>query len=126
MPNSPRTFSTTPIQRKEVTAEELAEVLPVCCPGCGAFTQTIEPDEPGYYGGNRKQTRKLIASHKGAVDKEKSVIKFTEPIEVADGVIEQEEAVSDPLPEQTGAAEESTAPVPTEGMPSRLACLLFD
>ncbi|KAJ5659810.1 hypothetical protein N7507_006261 [Penicillium longicatenatum] len=113
MPNSRRLFSTTPIQRKEVTAEELAEVLPVCCPGCGAFTQTIEPDEPGYYGGNRKQTRKLIASHKGAADKENAVINNTEPIELADGIIEQGEPVSDSLPEQT-AAEESTAPVPTE------------
>ncbi|KAL4811161.1 hypothetical protein BDV18DRAFT_6185 [Aspergillus unguis] len=32
--------------------------LPTCCPGCGAYAQTVEPNEPGYYGKTRKQTRK--------------------------------------------------------------------
>ncbi|PYI21365.1 hypothetical protein BO99DRAFT_400951 [Aspergillus violaceofuscus CBS 115571] len=35
------------------------ESLPVCCPGCGAYAQTVEPDEPGYYGKTRKHIRKL-------------------------------------------------------------------
>ena len=101
-----------------MTAEELAEALPVCCPGCGAFTQTIEPEEPGYYGGNRKQTRKLIASHKGTADKEFPAIEATKSTEVADDVAIREEAISDLLPQQVDAAEEPTAPVPTQGMPS--------
>lgn len=123
---SPRSFSTTPFQRKEVTAEELAEVLPVCCPGCGAFTQTVEPDEPGYYGGNRKQTRKLIASHKGTTDKENVAPEAREPTEVAESAVIEEKAASDPLPEQTGATEEQTAPLPTQGMLSQFACLHLD
>ncbi|KAJ6090207.1 hypothetical protein N7486_009022 [Penicillium sp. IBT 16267x] len=113
--NSSRLFSTTPFRRREVTAEELAEALPVCCPGCGAFTQTIEPEEPGYYGGNRKQTRKLLASHKGTADKETAASEATEPTDVAEDVDIEKKAVSSPLPEQTGAAEESTAPMPTQG-----------
>lgn len=121
---SPRFFSTTPFQSKEVTAEELAEALPVCCPGCGAFTQTVEPEEPGYYGGNRKQTRKLIASHKGTTDKENVAPEARESIEVAESAAIEEEAA--PLPEQTGATEEPTAPLPTQGMLSQLACLHYD
>ncbi|KAL4920287.1 hypothetical protein BDW62DRAFT_177116 [Aspergillus aurantiobrunneus] len=35
--------------------------LPTCCPGCGAYAQTIEPNEPGYYGKTRKQTRKHLS-----------------------------------------------------------------
>ncbi|KAI9038159.1 uncharacterized protein KD926_011201 [Aspergillus affinis] len=37
------------------------EFLPVCCPGCGAYSQTLEPEEAGYYGESRKQTRKLLS-----------------------------------------------------------------
>lgn len=62
-----RCFSTTPF-RRQTTVENLTDVLPVCCPGCGAFSQTIEPDEPGYYGASRKQTRKLLASRKDAIE----------------------------------------------------------
>ena len=35
--------------------------IPLCCPGCGAFSQTIDPNEPGYYSKTRKQTRKRLA-----------------------------------------------------------------
>ncbi|PYH46848.1 uncharacterized protein BP01DRAFT_337306 [Aspergillus saccharolyticus JOP 1030-1] len=35
-----------------------ADVLPICCPGCGAYAQTVDPNEPGYYSKTRKQTRK--------------------------------------------------------------------
>ncbi|KAJ5637889.1 hypothetical protein N7490_007768 [Penicillium lividum] len=116
---SPRSFSTTQSQRIETTAEELAEVLPVCCPGCGAFTQTVEPEEPGYYGGNRKQTRKLLASRKGTAENESTGTKVTdlteatEATEATEGVVAEGEAVSNSLKEQTGA-EEPTAPRPTQ------------
>jgi hypothetical protein len=46
----------------------VTEVLPVCCPGCGAFSQTVEPDEPGYYNTSRKQTRKLLAASKQTLE----------------------------------------------------------
>ena len=34
--------------------------LPILCPGCGAFTQTISPEQPGFYGTNRKSVRALM------------------------------------------------------------------
>ncbi|KAL4944853.1 hypothetical protein BDV06DRAFT_69166 [Aspergillus oleicola] len=63
-----RSFSTdTPdaIQPTEPTEpihpEPAKAVIPTCCPGCGAYSQTIEPNEPGYYSKTRKQTRKLLS-----------------------------------------------------------------
>ncbi|KAJ6126704.1 hypothetical protein N7523_002316 [Penicillium sp. IBT 18751x] len=55
---SRRAFSTTRFLQSETSAQNLVDILPVCCPGCGAFSQTIEPNEPGYYGKTRKQRRK--------------------------------------------------------------------
>ncbi|KAJ5168001.1 uncharacterized protein N7482_003595 [Penicillium canariense] len=63
-----RDLSTTRFQRQQSDVEHLTDVLPTCCPGCGAFSQTIDPDEPGYYGANRKQTRKLLASKREAIE----------------------------------------------------------
>ena len=57
-------FSTIHAQRQQIAPEEYATALPICCPGCGAFSQTIEPEEPGYYSRSRKQTRKLLALRK--------------------------------------------------------------
>ncbi|PLB50200.1 hypothetical protein P170DRAFT_405053 [Aspergillus steynii IBT 23096] len=37
------------------------DILPICCPGCGAYSQTVEPEEAGYYGKTRKQTRKFLS-----------------------------------------------------------------
>ncbi|CRG87773.1 hypothetical protein PISL3812_04794 [Talaromyces islandicus] len=36
-----------------------SDVLPVCCPGCGAYSQTIEPADPGYYDVSRRRVKKL-------------------------------------------------------------------
>ncbi|KAJ9483884.1 hypothetical protein VN97_g9509 [Penicillium thymicola] len=67
-----RCFSTTRFQREQPQAEPqvdtLAVSLPVCCPGCGAFSQTVEANEPGYYGTSRKQIRKLLAVRKEAIE----------------------------------------------------------
>ncbi|KAJ5522332.1 hypothetical protein N7527_006447 [Penicillium freii] len=67
-----RCFSTTRFQREQPQAEPqvdtLADSLPVCCPGCGAFSQTVEANEPGYYGTSRKQIRKLLAVRKEAIE----------------------------------------------------------
>lgn len=35
--------------------------LPRSCPGCGAFTQNTSPDQPGFYGANRKAVQAFIA-----------------------------------------------------------------
>ncbi|CAG8345638.1 unnamed protein product [Penicillium nalgiovense] len=67
-----RCFSTTCFHREHLPAEPqvgtLADSLPVCCPGCGAFSQTVEENEPGYYGTSRKQIRKLLAVRKEAIE----------------------------------------------------------
>lgn len=34
--------------------------LPRSCPGCGAFTQTVSPEQPGFYGTNRKSVKAFI------------------------------------------------------------------
>ena len=34
--------------------------LPRSCPGCGAYTQTISPEQPGFYGNNRKSVKAFI------------------------------------------------------------------
>ncbi|KAJ5296034.1 hypothetical protein N7508_010855 [Penicillium antarcticum] len=57
-------FSTTRYRSEQTSVDPVTEVLPVCCPGCGAFSQTVEADEPGYYSTSRKQTRKLLAASK--------------------------------------------------------------
>jgi hypothetical protein len=66
--NQFRTFSSSRRLKEQADIENLTDVLPICCPGCGAFSQTIEPDEPGYYSASRKQTRKLLASKREAIE----------------------------------------------------------
>lgn len=34
--------------------------LPRSCPGCGALTQTVSPEQPGFYGTNRKSVKTFI------------------------------------------------------------------
>ena len=43
--------------------------LPQCCPGCGALTQVLNPDQPGYYSTNRKLVKAFLANHGQASDK---------------------------------------------------------
>jgi hypothetical protein len=49
-------------------SKPVEDVLPVCCPGCGAYAQTVEPNEPGYYGKTRKHVRKLISEPQRAAN----------------------------------------------------------
>ena len=42
--------------------------LPRSCPGCGAFTQSVDPDQPGFYNTNRKSVKAFIASHEQALE----------------------------------------------------------
>ena len=59
----PRNFSSTTRLGAEPT-EIIHSALPVCCPGCGAYSQTVDPNQPGYYSKTRKETRKRIAQTK--------------------------------------------------------------
>jgi hypothetical protein len=46
------------------------DVVPICCPGCGAYSQTVDPNEPGYYGRTRKRAKQLWYQAKEALAKE--------------------------------------------------------
>jgi hypothetical protein len=108
-----RCLSATCFHREEPPAEPqvgtLADSLPVCCPGCGAFSQTVEENEPGYYGTSRKQIRKLLAVRKEAIEHK---------------IIQQSEAIStegDELSaQQDDTIEETVPPKPIQGGSSKL------
>ena len=38
--------------------------LPKSCPGCGAFTQTVNPEGPGFYSSTRRSVRAFVAQHR--------------------------------------------------------------
>ncbi|KAL2828973.1 hypothetical protein BDW59DRAFT_159371 [Aspergillus cavernicola] len=63
--------------------EPLESVLPLCCPGCGAYAQTVEPKEPGYYGSVRKQTRKLLSEAQTEATERHSLLEAAETIKQA-------------------------------------------
>ncbi|KAF4267775.1 hypothetical protein KXV68_006670 [Aspergillus fumigatus] len=63
-------YLSTTTQSYPQPSKPVEDVLPVCCPGCGAYAQTVEPNEPGYYGKTRKHVRKLILeSQRAAKDR---------------------------------------------------------
>lgn len=39
----------------ESTSPSVLSALPICCPGCGAYAQTVDPDELGYYSEGRRR-----------------------------------------------------------------------
>lgn len=49
--------------------DTVTNTLPICCPGCGAYAQTIEPDELGYYGEGRR--RKFVKGQPAPKEGEK-------------------------------------------------------
>ncbi|KAB8220702.1 hypothetical protein BDV33DRAFT_88992 [Aspergillus novoparasiticus] len=92
-------------------SSELTErVLPVCCPGCGAYAQTVEPGEPGYYSKTRKQTRKLLSETEQATG-----VQDGETGEVADLKTEGEKAAGTIQQLIKESEEEAAAPKPVHG-----------
>ncbi|MCJ1455221.1 hypothetical protein MMC28_005575 [Mycoblastus sanguinarius] len=61
--------ATTPLQALTTPLQLLD--LPRSCPGCGAFTQLVSPDQPGFYGTNRKSVKAFVARHGQAYDSER-------------------------------------------------------
>ena len=53
------------------TPQQLLD-LPRSCPGCGAFTQAVSPDQPGFYSTNRKSVKAFIARHEENLKPRKS------------------------------------------------------
>lgn len=67
-------------QPSKDSPELLADALPLNCPGCGAYAQTIEPDQPGYYNTSKKHTRKLMATRLMATNSlESKSLRLDEP-----------------------------------------------
>ncbi|KAJ5086907.1 hypothetical protein NUU61_008214 [Penicillium alfredii] len=94
-----RYFSTTRFQRDKSPPNALTEILPIFCPGCGAFSQTIEPHEPGYYSTAKRENRKLIAARK-------------EALESTEGISEDAATSKD---QQSNDTEEHVVPQPMHG-----------
>lgn len=103
--NSHRAFSTTRFRQSEAPIQNLADILPICCPGCGAFSQTIEPEEPGYYSKSRKSRRKLPTSKKDATERHDAESEDVVVSGIQDGSVE----------DHAHSIEESTAPKPIQG-----------
>ena len=103
--NAHRAFSTTRFRQSEAPIQNLTDVLPICCPGCGAFSQTVEPEEPGYYSKSRKSRRKLLPSKKDATERHNAESEDVAVSGIQDG----------PVDDLTHSIEESTAPKPIQG-----------
>ncbi|GLI75897.1 mitochondrial ribosome small subunit bioproteinsis protein [Penicillium ochrochloron] len=100
--NQFRTFSSSRQLKEQANIETLTDVLPICCPGCGAFSQTIEPDEPGYYSASRKQTRKLLASKREAIEQSNAADDATST-NTEQGDLGEDAQPTPPIPMQGGA-----------------------
>jgi hypothetical protein len=77
-----------------------ADTLPVSCPGCGAYAQTIEPSEPGYYGRTRKKAKKLWHKRQQVIAKDKQADLSRE-----EGDVEGETVAGEELLDNTGQGE---------------------
>lgn len=47
-----------------------ADTLPISCPGCGAYAQTIDSNEPGFYSRTRKKAKQQWHKRQQAIAKE--------------------------------------------------------
>lgn len=51
-----------------------ADTLPISCPGCGAYAQTIDSNEPGFYSRTRKKAKQQWHKRQQAIAKEQRTI----------------------------------------------------
>ncbi|KAL4868565.1 hypothetical protein BDV12DRAFT_95954 [Aspergillus spectabilis] len=100
-------LSKTQLRRLSTALATLPEpaqaVIPVCCPGCGAYSQTVEPNEAGYYGKTRKQTRKLLSEAQNEASSEEPA--KVEAVAVIKQVLEKTDV---PMPRHGAALENAT------------------
>lgn len=66
------TTSATPVPPSSVAIErnanlEFANTLPVVCPGCGALSQTVDPDVPGFYSQKQRAKKRNQKQHEDDV-----------------------------------------------------------
>ncbi|KAL3461358.1 telomere stability and silencing-domain-containing protein [Aspergillus heterothallicus] len=71
--------------------EGFESTLPLCCLGCGAYSQTVEPNEPGYYSKTRKQTQQAQdeADKEGQSGHEEAMTTISEILEKTGGIAPQ-------------------------------------
>ncbi|KAM0321723.1 hypothetical protein ACHAQA_009962 [Verticillium albo-atrum] len=85
-PNPSEPLEGLPANATDANAAALAK-LPLQCHGCGAFTQTTEPEQAGYYDLNRKSVQKFAASEdeydvrKGEIEEDFVVTKALEGLD---------------------------------------------
>ncbi|OCK75368.1 hypothetical protein K432DRAFT_362232 [Lepidopterella palustris CBS 459.81] len=54
------TTSSPPLDHANAAPPQKKRALPVCCPGCGAPTQTVEPNEAGFYTAHRGPVKSYL------------------------------------------------------------------
>ena len=65
-----------------------ADTLPISCPGCGAYAQTIDSNEPGFYSRTRKKAKQQWHKRQQAIAKEQRNISSREDESVEDGPLD--------------------------------------
>jgi hypothetical protein len=73
------------IQRKEFEVKQKVLKLPLSCPGCGAPSQTVAPEEAGFYNLSRSGIRKFVQD-----DAKKEDLVFQATLDKVDNKILQE------------------------------------
>jgi hypothetical protein len=73
------------IQRKEFEVKQKVLKLPLSCPGCGAPSQTVAPEEAGFYNLSRSAIRKFVQD-----DAKKEDLVFQATLDKVDDKILQE------------------------------------
>lgn len=86
--------SSTDASEVATSPGNLKAALPTCCPGCGAYAQTVEPNEPGYYGKTRKQTKRKPRKAQNQISKEPT---WEEAASALDEASEEMESAPKPL-----------------------------
>lgn len=90
----------------ESTSPVALDALPICCPGCGAYTQTIEPDELGYYSESRRRKFSAEGQQKPAPGEQE--------VDNPDGLKDEGEVAAETIEKALRIAErnEGKAPLP--------------
>ena len=62
------TATSVPVASLAQRQKDVLQLLPICCPGCGAFSQDINSQEAGYYTKSRKAVKAFLReAHVGSV-----------------------------------------------------------
>ncbi|KXT07343.1 hypothetical protein AC578_585 [Pseudocercospora eumusae] len=107
-----RSFSRTPWRPQEEVVEaehprlstqihhlDFAKTLPVVCPGCGALSQTLEHETPGFYSPRRRKTRRPNKDDEDRIFQE-AIARLSDN-DTADTAALTTAAATDVLPEST-------------------------